>query len=485
MRIGVAGIVQESNTLAPFKSRMEDFTIYRGNEVISANEGTNTEVGGFLRQLDSLGVKAVPLISAWAVSAGPAEDSAFELLVDLLIERIKEAQCDGLLIALHGAWVTGAYSSADAELVRRVRSVIGPSIPIVITLDLHANVRPSILREIQGLVGFRTYPHIDMADTGMKAARLLYDIVTKGLKTRMYWMSIPLLAPPQAATTEEPPIGDVLERLDGLVPEGVLSASFFCVQPWLDMEDVMSCIVVVAESDNFGVPDRMRVIAGQLWDHRDELTVDWISPNELLAEVFRDESRPVIVSEAYDATTGGAPGDHPGLLSILLPHQKELSACLFMVDPQAVQIADELGVGREFRGALGAKIDTRYGAPLKGPVFTGRTVNMGRTAVLQVGELKIVVASKPTFNIDPELYRSQGIEPKEQDIIAVKSPSLFRPGYASMLGRVLHLDMPGVCRGNLRLIPFSNIGRPIWPLDDFDWDAASQPVLMFPQADAR
>lgn len=494
IRFGVAGITQESNTFAPFPSTLKDFSIEEGVGVVSSSQATNTEVGGFLKELNNLQVEVVPLVSAFAVSAGPVEDSAFESLASLLVEHIEKVQFDGLLLALHGAWLSCSHPSADAELIKRVRKLIGPKIPIVITLDLHANVQPVLLEDIQGLVGYRTYPHVDMAQTGQKAARLLYEVVTRGLRPRLYWLSIPLLAPPQSATTDRAPIKDIVERLDRELPSDVvLCSSFFCVQPWLDMKEVSSSLVVVARSENACVPATLRSFAEELWNRRSEFHVEWIAPDNLVPQVLAEKSRPVIVSEAFDATTGGAPGDHPGLLSILLSHREQLSACLFMVDHEAAEHAHQIGLGESFRGLLGAKRDKRFGPPLmvearirhlsdgtfvaKGPVFTGRKFEMGPSAVLEIGHLKVVVASRPVAVIDPELYRSQHIEPREQDIIAVKSPSLFRPGYASMLGRVLHLDMPGVCRGNLAEVPYANIGRPISPLDEFSWKGSEQPVL--------
>ena len=158
-------------------------------------------------------------------------------------------------------------------------------------------------------------------------------------------------------------------------------------------------------------------------------------------------------------------------------------------------VRTKLGLDGLFDGPLGASSDSRFGPPLqltarvrhlsdgefvlKGPVFTGRKVSMGRTAVLEAGRIQIVVGSRAVFTIDPELYRSQGIEPAEKDVVAVKSPTLFRPGYEALLGRVLHLDMPGVCRGNLKRVPFEHLDRPMYPLDDFDWNAAKQTVSCF------
>jgi microcystin degradation protein MlrC len=494
MRIGVACVMQESNSFAPVLSPLADFSIQKGDALIAANQSTNTEVGGFLAELEKLGAEVVPLVSAWAIAGGPVDDLTFESLANLLAEQLRGAKLDGLLLALHGAWLSFSHPSADAELVRHVRQVIGEKVPIVVTLDFHANVSPALLTGIQGLVGYRTYPHVDMRDVGRAAAQLIHRILVKQLRPVLYWMPIPVIAPPQIATTDQPPIKDVMAFLDSdSGSEYILSASFFCVQPWLDMEGVSSSVVVVASMPDPKIPAKMRRIGQFFWDNRNELQVNWTAPDELISRVLSETCRPVLVSEAFDAPTGGAFGDHPGLLSILYPYKDVLSACIFVVDAEAASQAHRLGVGADFVGTLGAKKDKRFGSPvsvearvlhlsdgeftLKGPVFRGKRVQMGPTAVLSLGRLQIVVASRPGLVIDPELFRSQKIEPQDQDVIGVKSPTLFRPGYASMLGCVLHLDMPGVCQGNLAKVPFVKINRPIWPLDDFSWKASEQAVF--------
>ncbi|HLI34892.1 MAG TPA: M81 family metallopeptidase [Terriglobia bacterium] len=488
MRIAFACVMQESNSFAPAPSVLEDFDLEFDSSIVSAYRGTNTEVGGFLSELERFGAEPAPLISAFALASGPIRDEAFDSLSRLLSERVADCRCDGLLMALHGAWLGESHASADAELMRRVRSAVGPDTPVVASLDFHANVRPSLLAEVDAVVGYRTYPHVDMAETGQKAARLLHEMIARGIRPRAYWLPIPLLAPPQRATTDLPPLRETMASLDQeFGAEAVLSASFFCVQPWLDVRDVSSSLVVIARSADDEIPLRMRKIAGELWNRRDEFEVDWVDPHDLVRRALENDRRPVIVSEAFDGTTGGGPGDNPGLLSVLLPHQGEISACLFIVDAEAVSQARQIGLGGKFCDLLGAKKDRRFGPPirvegrvihlsdggfvLKGPVFTGKKAEMGPTAVLEIGRLKVVVGSQPVTMVDPELYRSQGIEPGDQTLVAVKSPTLFRPGYASMLGEVFHLDMPGVCPGNLKKAPFSKIKRPIYPLDDFAWKA--------------
>lgn len=495
MRVGIACVMQESNSFARHLSRLSDFDILHGREILENNRGANTEVGGFVEVLEKAQVEIQLLISAWNAAAGPIEDSAFDSLATLLLEQIGKVECDGLLIALHGAWLGPSYASCDAELIRRVRRAVGPKVPIVVTHDFHANVRPPLLCQIQGLVGYATYPHIDMAETGKKAARLLLAILKNELHPVMYWLPVPLLAPPQIATTEQLPIRDLMERLQSHLPSDLtISASFLCVQPWLDIPEVASSFVVVARGPHPEIPKRMEVLAQWLWDHRHWFHVDWTAPEELLRRVQSAMQRPVIVSEAFDGTSGGSMGDHPGLLSILLPQKDRLSACVFVVDPKAVALATEAGVGATFLGPLGAAFDNRFGGPimiegkvrsvsdgrwtLKGPVFTGKQLEMGPTAVVEVGKIMIVVGSRPVPMYDPEIYRSQGVEPREYEVVGVKSPAMYRATYAELGGSALDLDMPGVTRGNLREVPFTRISRPIYPLDEFCWNSSSRTVLI-------
>jgi microcystin degradation protein MlrC len=153
MKVAIASVMQESNSFALGQSLLSDFQIDMGAELTHVYRGTNTEIGGFLGELDKLGLETLPLLSAWALPAGPVEDTALDEVCELLLKQIQDAEFEGLLIALHGAWLSESYSSADAELIRRVRTRIGDEIPIVATLDLHANVQPALLEGLWGVVG--------------------------------------------------------------------------------------------------------------------------------------------------------------------------------------------------------------------------------------------------------------------------------------------------------------------------------------------
>jgi microcystin degradation protein MlrC len=484
-RIGIAGFMQESNSFAPRLADLQDFDVRSGRELLNFFSGTNSEIAGALDGCEEHGWDAIPLVSAHAISGGPLANECFDALCEQLLASISAERLDGLFVALHGAMSVETFPSGDAEIAKRVRQAIGPKLPFVVSHDLHANLLPQLLREVDGLSGYRTYPHIDQRETGARAAAMLARALS-GERATHWYLPIPLLPPPQAASTFEAPLLSIMERLEREFPEELGTyATLFCVQPWLDFVPVASSLAITQFGNREDMATPMREIAEQFWAVRRDFQTDWISPSNLFENISRSETRPVLVSEAQDSPTGGAAGDDTALLDCLLPHAAELKSCIYMVDPGFAERAHHAGLGEHVEGPIGASIDSRFGGPIhigatvehlsdgvftaKGPAFHGRTFSMGKTAVLAIGNLRIVVATNPVMMIDPELYRSQGIEPARQDVVGVKSALLFRPAYEAVSRTVLHLDARGPCRGRLEAVEFEQINRPIFPVDDFDW----------------
>lgn len=486
MNIAIASLMQESNSFAPRQAALSDFATAHGPQMRPLFEGTNSELGGFLEACEARNWRAVLLTSAHASSGGPLSDECFESLIQPLLTALAAQPVDGVLLALHGAMATVSRASGDAEICRRVRAAVGPRVPIVVTHDLHANVSPSLLGEVDGLSGYRTYPHVDQRDTAMRAARLL-DRLLDG-ETGVHWqLRTPMLIPPQAGSTFEEPLAPLIGEMTRLFPEsGPVCPSPFFVQPWLDLDAVSGCFTATGfDEADADVPRHLLALGRQLWEMRWRFAVDWVTEENLIDRVRAESRRPVIVSEAHDSPSGGAAGDHTGLLRCLLPHADEFRGCLFLIDPETARRAAEAGVGATMRLTVGAKEDARFSSPVpltatvehvssgefvfKGPAFHGLRQSIGTAAVLAVGRLRILVGSRAVYVIDPELFRSQGIEPAEMDIVGVKSPTLFRAAYDEISRAILYLDMPGVCRARFEALPFRRIQRPMFPLDDFDW----------------
>lgn len=484
-RIGIAALMQESNSFAPSLASRDEFDVHAHEEIIRQYQGTNSEVGGFLDGCADRGWEAVPLFSARATSGGALSRECFEGLVNDLLETVRSRGLDALLLALHGAMSAEHLPSGDAEIVSRVRAEVGSTMPIVVTHDLHANVMPELLEAVDGLSGYRTYPHVDQRDTALRAVAMLHQRLHGG-SARNWQLRIPLLTVPQAGSTFEPPLVHVMRQMRAAFPnDQQCCATLFTVQPWLDFAPVASCLTVTDFTNDPDTPKKMLEIGRQLWACRNEFEVPWVSPDQLIKKLQEPGARPLLVSEAYDAPSGGATGDHAGLLTTVLPYAGDVRGCLFLIDPQSASCAAAAGIGADIEVNLGAKLDKRFSVPafvrakvlgvsngefhFKGPAFHGLLVSMGPSATLGVGKLSIVLGSRPVFMIDPELYRSQGVDPSEQEFVGIKSPTLFRPAYKSISENVVHFDMPGPCRGKLTLMPYRNISRPMFPLDDFEW----------------
>ena len=493
IRIGIASFMQESNSFAPRLAELSDFDVRAGGDLLDFFSDTNSEVAGFLDGCRDMRWEPIPLFTANASSGGPVSTECFESLCSRLVSSIEAQPIDGLLLALHGAMTVEHRSSGDTEIVRRVRRALGRQIPIAVSHDLHANLTSELLRYVNGLIGYRTYPHVDQRETARRACSILARLIA-GDKSRHWYLPIPLLLSPQAASTSQQPLRAVMDRLATEFPESEGQyATLFCVQPWLDFDPVASSLAVTQFGSHPGVMERMREAAAHLWALRREFNIEWVSPENLVGGVSSNSTRPILISEATDAPTAGGSGDHTGLLECLLPSAESVRACIYLVDPEFAKRAHAAGVGAEIEGEIGAKLDARYSRPIsirasverlsdgsftaKGPAFHGRKFCMGETAVLKIRRLRIVAASKPVMMIDPELYRSQGVNPEDQDAVGVKSPLLFRAAYNSISNAVLHLDMPGPCRGRLERVEFNKIGRPIYPVDDFEWDPPTlQPI---------
>jgi microcystin degradation protein MlrC len=484
-RVGLAAFMQESNSFSPRLAGMDDFQIRYGEEQTEFFRDTNSETAGFLDGCSHHGWESIPLLSATAISGGPLAADCFERIVTQLRDLARNTRMDALLLALHGAMSTEEHPSGDAEIARRLREALGPDLPIVVSHDFHANVTPGLLRNVDGVAGYRTYPHIDQRDTGRRASEILARIFA-GAKTVNWRVPVPMLISPQFSSTFEQPLLGVMDAMAGAFPDDEGSATLFCVQPWLDFTPVGGSVVLTDWSELRAPQERLREIAGMLWARRRDFPARWTAPQELTARIAAQTEWPVLVSEGHDAPTGGASGDHTGLLHLLLPRRDHLRCCLYLVDPAFVQKARAIGVGGTIDAEIGASIDPRFSKPVrlqgmvarvsdgeftaKGPAFHGRRFSMGPAAVIATGQVRIVAASHPVMMIDPELFRSQGIEPSEQDVVGVKSPTLFRPAYESISRTILYLDMAGPCQGRIEAVPFRSVNRPIFPLDEFDWD---------------
>jgi microcystin degradation protein MlrC len=483
MAIAVASIVQESNDFSPLKTRYEDFGLVFKEDVIRRHEGAFTEMGGFLSVLCQARRKVEPLCSGWAVTAGRMLRADYHRLAHAYLHKLASvARPQGLLLALHGAQTAQSTDDVAGHLLSASRKILGPHIPIVATLDLHANVTRLMVESATILVGYKTYPHIDLYETGQRAAELMLRILAGSLSPAMRYRKLPLIVPAENMQTTSGPFGDLMLRAGELEQSGAACCvSIFGVQPWLDVPEMGCSTVSVTNNDPVAAQRQADALATAFWAARRQFDVKLTPVRKALREAMRSDG-PVVLSEPSDSTGSGSPGDSTGVLGPLVELCSGYPAAVFVVDAPAVRRAIAAGVDATVRLTVGGTIDRKHSRPVRIVArvrlisdgrWTGRARGyntgvetcMGRAVVLDVGKIRLLVAERSAMTVDPELFRSHGIEPEWMRIVVVKSPNGFRAAYEQIAKKMILVDTPGVSTPRLRTLPYRRVPRPIYPLD--------------------
>lgn len=487
MRVAIGSLLQETNTFSPQATRREHFQITRGEALLEAARHEKTEVHGFLDVLKKEGIDAVPLIGGWAVSYGRIEQDHFQSLVDDLLEALRESgKVDGVLLALHGAWAAQGIDSADGYVLQKVRQLVGQNVPIVVSLDLHASLARSMWTSADALVGYRTCPHVDTCETGQRAAKIMVSMLKQNVHPTMAVRKLPLITQAEEMISDRGVFKKILQYTQAMEErEGVISASIFPCQPWLDVEEMGWSSVVVTDHNDQQAETLADELADVLWQHRHDFVVDIPSVNDALDEAMRIEGGPVTLGEGADGTMGGSPGDSLHILAgIFEKNLDHLPTAAVVADPQAVAQAIAAGVGQVVTLNVGGTLNPTYANTLtitgvvklisngefryKGGCYTGRLVQMGRAVVLTVNQVNLLIAERSMPTTDPEMYRSHGIEPCDMKFVLCKSPLSFRMDYEPISVAVMSVDSPGCCRADITQLPFKRIPRPMFPFDDID-----------------
>lgn len=489
MRILVGGILQESNTFSDRPGTYEDFlrSLHLIGEAMLSTPVINNELGGFRHAAEEHGIELVPTLYMQSVAAGSFEPAGLELLKAMLLDKLNEAgSYDGILFALHGAWIAEGGVSADTEILSLLRKHAGPDIPIALTLDSHANVREDTVRLANIVVGYRTFPHIDFAEVGSRTAKLLVDMLG-GRKLHTVLKKAPMIVAAERHTTYLAPMSLLWdEARAGEVAGDSVVSSLFAVQPWLDVPEMGFAVTVVSESAEQAERESQRLIDA-VWARRAEFDIRLYSVQEVVGMLERQSKPgPIVISDSADSPGAGSSGDSNAVLRDLLAiGAEQRHRCLLsMVDPEAAKAAVQAGVGSEVTLQAGHAFSRSYGQPcaITGVVmyagegcfpFGGSTqqsynVDMGQAAVIAIGRLSLLLMEYPTATGNPNMYSSVGLEPLEADLVLVKSAAQFRDEYEQLTDRIYILDTPGASTPNLNRLPFQRIPRPMYPFDKED-----------------
>lgn len=490
MRIAIAGLAHETNTFAEGRTTLGDFEraggfpgLMRGQSVLAAMRGTATCTGGFIAGAEAAGdVDLAPLLWTFAQPSGIVEQKAFETVAGELLERLQAAlPVDGVLLDLHGAMVTEHFEDAEGELLRRVRALVGPVMPVVATLDLHANISLTMVQRATALVGYDTYPHVDALERGREACGIICDAIAGRTRPVMALKQIPMLIGPPRQCTMMSPMLDIIARVHERERQpGIISITCAGGFPFADIHDTGAAFVVVADGDAALAQRTADELAAAIWERREDFRVKLTPVPEAIAWAL-EHGGPVILADGSDNPGGGAPCDGTVMLQALVEAQLPRSTVAIIADPAAVAEAIAAGEGGTVTLSVGGKTDDRHGPPLtltgnvrlisdgryvnRGPMFTGLAADMGRTVVFVVGEVEVILTEKRVQPWDAEALRSVGIEPRDRLLIGLKSAVHFRADYQALAKRIFEVDTPGIHNPDVTQYHYRRLRRPIWPLD--------------------
>lgn len=487
-RVFSSQVMHETNTFSRLPTSLDSYRarmLYRGDEIPTNMRGTSTEFAAFFDAADRFGWTLVHPLAANATPSGKVTAGAWHVFSGELLRAVEsEGPFDGILLALHGAMVTETTEDAEGELLAALRAKVGPQVPIVATLDLHANVTERMAANASALVTYRTYPHVDMYERGTQAAELLRRAMDGVVAPRTVIRRRDQLDGADHGRSQAGPMVELLNRAAQFETEdGILVVSINAGFPWADIREAGPSVTVTHD----GRPDRAAEIADSLmdyvWETRHEKTIEHFSPDAAMA-VCRDAKpgdKPIVLSDFSDNPGGGSYGDSPALLQAMIEAGLENAAFAIISDPEAVQAGMAAGEGAAITIPLGGKFDPSVAGPAQvtgiveklsdgdfvyeGPMFKGVKATMGPSMRLRIGGIQVVVATNRLQVFDGAYFRTLGIEPTERAVLAVKSAHHFRAAFGPMASRILLVDAAGITSPDLTRFPYENVRRPIWPLD--------------------
>lgn len=490
-RVLTARFMHETNTFSRVPTDLAAFRrreFHRDNEIPQAFRGTRSALGATFEAADKFGWSLVHPVSTSPNPSGIVTDEAFETIAALILDAVAgQGLIDGALLHLHGAMVSDRFEDAEGEFLARLRRQVGPAVPVVVTLDLHANVTQKMADNANALIAFRTYPHIDQYERAWQGALLLERAMRGEIRPRTVIARRPMLQGLDWGRTQKGPMAELIARGEALEAAGEAFAISICAGFALaDIHDVGPSVTVTV--DGRGDSVRGQAIAEEFMDHawamRDYNSVRMLPVAEAVARAREGKpgDRPLVVADYTDNPGGGGYGDATAFLAGLVAAGIERVAFHAICDPQAVQNGIRAGIGARATLTLGGKTDPALGGgPLTlegevthlsngkfiayGPMGGGVERNHGPSMVFRVGGIDIVVITNNGQATDLGQFTSLGLDPTRYTTVAVKSMQHFRAAFEPIAREVILVDTGALCSVHYSPELYVRARRPIWPLD--------------------
>ncbi|MCZ4303216.1 M81 family metallopeptidase [Zoogloeaceae bacterium G21618-S1] len=490
-KVLTAEVSHETNT---FSVRQTDADAFRdrffllGEAALVERAHANTELAGVLDVGRAHDWTVRHVLSVAAGPSGLVKRAAFDSFAAPIMRRAAEAPFDGVILCLHGAMVTDFCEDGEGELLRQLRAAIGMTVPVAITLDPHANVTRQMCALADIIVSFKTYPHVDMRDTGRHAATILHRTMAGEIRPRTIMVSVPMLEEVNGGRTD---IGPMIARLDRArayeTRDDVFAVSINAGFASADIAEVGPTVLVTGQGDVDAHKAFAQTLADDLWARRHESLNTYFSVADAanMARLHPAGKGPFVIADYADNPGAGAYGDSTALLAALLTADVGDAAFGPMVDSEAVKQLGKASVGQSVSLALGGKTNPSFGGgPLHlegelvsvwdgkfvgdGPMIGGLSGSFGRSAVLRVKGIDILVVTLARQILDLQQFKAFGIDPAQKRVVALKSMQHFRAAFEPIAGQIIVCDSGALCTPDYRALPYRKARRPIFPLDDFD-----------------
>jgi microcystin degradation protein MlrC len=482
-RIAVGGFLHETNTFAPTRATYADFVhgggwpaMTQGADVLKTMRHINVGLSGFIELAEAQGWELVPTIFSAASPSAHVTEDAYERIAEVMVDGIRNAgPLDAVYLDLHGAMVAEHLDDGEGEILRRVRQLIGNDLPLVVSLDLHANVTPEMVAQADALIAYRTYPHVDMADTGRAAARHLALLLRTKQKLAKAFRQLPFLIPISWQCTHDQPTRGIYQKLAALQDDAVPTLSFCPGFPAADFPHCGPSVFAYGQTqaDADTAADKL---AALIESHESDFDGRIYTPDEGVRHAMELATRarkPIIIADTQDNPGAGGDSDTTGMLRALVRNKATRAAIGAIYDPAAAKAAHAAGVGATVTLALGGQSGIPGDAPYQatfivetlsdgqfvasGPYYGGRDMDMGPSACLRIEGVRVVVSSHKAQLADQSMFRYVGIEPTEQAILVNKSSVHFRADFEPIAENLMICAAPGAMPADTAALPWTRL----------------------------
>ena len=482
-RIAIGGFQHETNTFAPSLATLDDFRadgpwpgLTTGPGLPDRMRGINISIAGFIDEAERAGHRLLPTTWGATSPSSYVTEHAYEHIAGLILDGLRAAQpFDAVYLCLHGAMVAEHLQDGEGELLRRVRSLVGNDVPVVASLDFHSNTTPEMVHNSDVLVGYRTYPHIDMAETGRRTALHLDGLLAGSGAVHKAFRQIPFIIPITWQCTTSEPMQTIMAMRDDLEGGDVASLTVTAGFPAADIHHCGPS--VFAYGRTAAAAERAAAtIADEIERRESEFEGVLYAPGDgvrAAIEIARNASRPVVIADTQDNPGAGGNADTTGMLRALVENDAPQAALGMLVDPEAALAAHAAGTGSAITIALGGKSGIPGDAPFEaefrveqvgdglvtgtGPMYGGARMNLGPMASIRIRDIQILVGSRKAQLADQAMYRHCGIEPTTRKVIVNKSSVHFRADFEPIASEVLICVAPGPMVADPGALPWTRL----------------------------